>query len=109
MLKTTPPTGKEWVHEVKFYGWRAQLFKDGDVAKGYSRKGYDLTKRFPDIHAALEALPCQSAILDAEVVVCNPYGKPGAGSASEQGQNYRQCLEIYSYKIVGKYSLLRYR
>jgi ATP-dependent DNA ligase len=27
VLKPAPPTGKEWLHEVKFDGWRAQLLQ----------------------------------------------------------------------------------
>jgi ATP-dependent DNA ligase len=30
VLKRQPPTGPQWLHEVKFDGWRAQLHKAGD-------------------------------------------------------------------------------
>ena len=33
VLKRQPPTGPQWLHEVKFDGWRAQLHKAGDEFK----------------------------------------------------------------------------
>jgi bifunctional non-homologous end joining protein LigD len=46
VLKRAPPSGSEWLHEVKFDGWRAQLHKAGDEVTIYTRKGHDYTKRF---------------------------------------------------------------
>ena len=64
------------MHEVKFDGWRLQLHKDGDTVSLFGRRGSDLTKHFRDVRDAVIALPCRSAIIDAEVVVCDSDGKP---------------------------------
>ena len=69
-----PPTGLQWLHEVKFDGWRAQLHKSGNEVAIFTRKGHDYTKRFPTIHDSLLALPAASAIIDAEIVVCDSDG-----------------------------------
>ena len=76
VLKRQPPTGPQWLHEVKFDGWRAQLHKAGDEVAIFTRKGHDYTKRFPAIRDSLLALPARSAIIDAEIVVCDSDGKP---------------------------------
>ena len=76
VLKRQPPTGPQWLHEVKFDGWRAQLHKAGDEVAIFTRKGHDYTKRFPAIRDSLRALPADSAIIDAEIVVCDSDGKP---------------------------------
>jgi bifunctional non-homologous end joining protein LigD len=76
VLRREPPTGERWIHEVKFDGWRVQLHKHGDHVDIFSRKGNDLTSRFPYIRGSVEALPCHTAIIDAEVVVCDSEGKP---------------------------------
>jgi bifunctional non-homologous end joining protein LigD len=76
VLRTEPPTGPEWLHEVKHDGWRAQLqLKDGK-ATVYGKNGGDLTRRFRAIAAAVERLPATSAIVDAELVACNADGTP---------------------------------
>ncbi len=61
---------------MKFDGWRLQLHKDGDNVTLFGRRGSDLTKRFRDVRDAVIALPCRSAIIDAEVVVCDSDGRP---------------------------------
>ena len=76
VLKRQPPTGPQWLHEVKFDGLRAQLHKAGDEVAIFTRKGHDYTKRFPAIRDSLLALPAKSAIIDAEIVVCDSDGKP---------------------------------
>jgi bifunctional non-homologous end joining protein LigD len=75
VLKTTPPVGSQWLHEVKFDGWRVQFHKDGDSAIVFSRNGFDLTRRFPLFQDIVHSLPAVSAIIDAELVACDTDGK----------------------------------
>jgi bifunctional non-homologous end joining protein LigD len=75
-LKSRPALGAGWVHEVKFDGWRVQLHKQGDSALVFSRRGIDFTKRFRFFRDALISMPCRSAIIDAELVVCDTDSKP---------------------------------
>lgn len=42
-----PPSGKEWLHEIKHDGFRGFARKVGERVKLYSRPGNDLTRRFP--------------------------------------------------------------
>jgi bifunctional non-homologous end joining protein LigD len=42
-----PPSGKEWLHEIKHDGFRVIARKIGKRVRLYSRPGNDLTKRFP--------------------------------------------------------------
>jgi bifunctional non-homologous end joining protein LigD len=76
ILKPAPPSGDGWIHEVKFDDWRAQLHKAGDEVMIFTRNGHDYTSRFPAIRDNLLSLPVRSAILDAEIVVCDSDGKP---------------------------------
>ena len=76
VLAKAPPTGREWIHEVKHDGWRAQMHKAGDDVVVFSKTGVDFTKRFRAIADAVLKLPVQSAIIDAELVACDPEGNP---------------------------------
>ena len=76
VLKREPPRGEQWLHEVKFDGWRSQLHKAGDEVAIFARRGNDYTKRFPTIRDSLIALPARSVIIDAEIVVCDSNGEP---------------------------------
>jgi bifunctional non-homologous end joining protein LigD len=47
-LAKIPPAGAEWLHEVKFDGFRAQVHVEGGNVTIYGRKGADMTQRFSD-------------------------------------------------------------
>ena len=76
VLAKAPPTGREWIHEVKHDGWRAQLHKAGDEVVVFSKSGNDFTKRFRSIADAVLKLPTPSAIIDAELIACDAEGTP---------------------------------
>jgi bifunctional non-homologous end joining protein LigD len=66
-LKSRAPTGSQWLHEIKYDGYRLQIHLNKGKRIAYTRNGLDWTKRFSVIAGALD-LPGQ-AILDGEVVV----------------------------------------
>ena len=70
------PTGAEWLHEVKFDGYRVQVHKVGARVVIYSRNGHDFTERFPSIAQLLHELPAKAAVLDGEVIASNADGSP---------------------------------
>ena len=76
VLAKAPPVGREWLHEVKHDGWRAQLHKAGDDVVVFSKTGADFTRRFRSIADAVLKLPVQSCIIDAELVACDKDGNP---------------------------------
>jgi ATP-dependent DNA ligase len=70
------PSGAEWVHEIKFDGFRVIARKSGKHVKLYSRPGNELTYRFPLIVEALAKLRSRSCIIDGEAVACGDDGIP---------------------------------
>jgi ATP-dependent DNA ligase len=69
-----PPSGEEWLHEIKHDGFRVIAREDGTCVKLYSPPGNDLTDRFPLIVEALARLRPRSCILDGEAVACGEDG-----------------------------------
>ena len=63
-----PPSGAEWLHEIKHDGFRVIARKVGKRVKLFSRPGNDLTCRFPLIVEALAKLRSSSRIIDGEAV-----------------------------------------
>ena len=52
---TIVPDGPDWLHEVKYEGYRLRLERDGDRVRLITRGGYDWTRRYPWIvEAALK-------------------------------------------------------
>lgn len=74
-LHAAPPPGEEWLHEVKFDGYRLQVRLDGGQLQLLTRGGLDWTGRFGGaLTGALHALPAKTALLDGEVVVETGHG-----------------------------------
>jgi bifunctional non-homologous end joining protein LigD len=69
-----PPSGPEWIHEIKHDGFRIMACRDGAGVHPLARKGNDFTPRFPQIAAAVAALPVWSCLIDGEAIVCNEAG-----------------------------------
>jgi bifunctional non-homologous end joining protein LigD len=73
-LAAKPPSGPQWVYEIKHDGYRLMVRKAGDRVRIYTRRGADWTVRYPLIADAARALKARSALLDGEGVICGPDG-----------------------------------
>ncbi|MBE0703416.1 MAG: ATP-dependent DNA ligase, partial [Afipia sp.] len=73
-----PPTGSEWIHEIKFDGYRMQLRIEDKKATLRTRKGLDWTAKFPAIEKAAAKLP--NGIIDGEIVALDHNGHPSFAS-----------------------------
>jgi bifunctional non-homologous end joining protein LigD len=67
-LVSRVPDGDDWLHELKFDGYRAVALLEKGKVRLISRNGNDWTKRFQSIADGLASLPVKNAILDGEVV-----------------------------------------
>lgn len=67
-LVSRAPVGDEWLHEIKFDGYRLMARVEGNRVELWTRNGNDWTSRFPAIAAAVGRLGVESALLDGEVV-----------------------------------------
>src|SRR5690606_19290270 len=62
MLKPAPPKGRQWLHEIKFDGYRVQAHVRGGKVKLFTRNGLDWTAKIGKaIPAALAKLPAKEA------------------------------------------------
>jgi bifunctional non-homologous end joining protein LigD len=70
-LVEKPPTGNEWLHEVKFDGYRLVCFIKDKKIKFMTRNQKDWTEKFKDLQLEIQKLNLKSAILDGEVIAIN--------------------------------------
>jgi len=73
-LHATAPSGPEWLHEIKFDGYRIEARLDRGKVQLLTRNRQDWTHRFTPIVEAVAALPAETALLDGELVVENDKG-----------------------------------
>lgn len=73
-LTDEPPSGDDWVHEIKYDGYRMLARISGGRIRLLTRNGKDWSARFPAIAEALASLPTGQSWLDGEVVALRPDG-----------------------------------
>lgn len=110
-LVREPPTGDEWLHELKFDGYRMICHLNRGKARFWSRNGKDWTEKFPNLSVALKAFPAQTAILDGEVVIVDKAGRSSFQSLQQSmgrggtGKVPAFVFEIFDLVYLDGYSL----
>lgn len=69
-----PPEPPGWSYEVKYDGWRALVEVRASGVRIWSRNGFDVSERFPELANLHDSLP--SCVLDCELVVLDDDGRP---------------------------------
>ncbi len=77
----------DWLYEPKLDGYRIIAFVDGAVVRLQSRRGIDLTPRFPEIASDLAAQAIDHMILDGEIVALGPDGRPSFNALQNRVQS----------------------
>jgi len=69
------PDGPDWLHEIKFDGYRMHARLDASRAQILTRRGNDWTDKYPTIAKSIAVMPAQNAYLDGELCGLLPDGK----------------------------------
>ena len=70
------PQGDDWVHEVKYDGYRMVTRLNNGTVHMYTRNGNDWTSKFSDIARQVGRLSARSAWIDGEVCAVDADGRP---------------------------------
>jgi bifunctional non-homologous end joining protein LigD len=69
-----PPSGPEWIHEIKHDGYRLMARRDSVGIRLLTRNGHDWAERYPRIVEAVNQLRARSCLIDGEAVACDDNG-----------------------------------
>jgi len=95
-LVSEAPAGDDWLHELKFDGYRMVCHLQRGKSRFWSRNQKDWTEKFPNLSKALKALPVTAAILDGEVVVVD---KAGRSSFQKLQQSMKGGAATFIFQI----------
>jgi bifunctional non-homologous end joining protein LigD len=73
-LVDAAPEGDQWLHEIKFDGYRMHARLDRGAVRLLTRTGLDWTHKYPAIAAAVASLGARQAYLDGELCGVFPDG-----------------------------------
>jgi DNA ligase D-like protein (predicted ligase) len=97
----TPPSGPQWVHEIKLDGYRMAARIDNGRVQLLTRTGLDWTAKYPSAIAALANVNVKTAYLDGELCGVDESGLPSfahtqAATDGERGVH----LVYYAFDIL---------
>lgn len=98
LAKSSKPfDSKDYLFEVKFDGTRAIVFLDRErkFVRIQNRRGFDITKRYPEFHGLWKNVQ-KKTILDSEIVVFDNEGKPDFYSLQEREHSQGFRAELLS-------------
>jgi bifunctional non-homologous end joining protein LigD len=97
-LKMKAPSGAQWIHEVKYDGYRIQLHINGDDRKAFTRNGHNWVNRFSVITGAFN-VPGQ-AIVDGEVVVIHEERTNFSELQADLGRGDQDRLVFFAFDLL---------
>lgn len=99
-LVEEPPTGDQWLHELKFDGYRLLCHLNRKHVRLWTRNQKDWTAKFPGIAKALQSLKLQSAILDGEVVALDSSGRASFQKLQQSIKNLSPGLIFHAFDLI---------
>jgi bifunctional non-homologous end joining protein LigD len=98
-LVQRPPSGSDWIHEIKFDGYRIQMRVENSDVSLKTRKGLDWTPKFGAIAKAADALP--DCIVDGEIVALDHRGSPDfAGLQAALSDGKSDDLIFFAFDLL---------
>lgn len=80
ILINQQPVGEDWVHEIKFDGYRIMAFKNAHQVILRTRGGNDWTHKFETLVEAIKKLKVKTAVFDLEACVLDKHGNTDFGA-----------------------------
>lgn len=96
------PTGANWLHEIKYDGYRLIARIDRGAVQLLTRRNEDWSDRFPWLTEALRAqVPAEAAVLDGELVHQGPDGITRFGALQKSlADNQHGSLLFYAFDLL---------
>lgn len=94
------PDGSDWIHEIKYDGYRCLLAVSGDRAVVHTRSGLDWTARFPAVAAAAVALRLPPALIDGEIVQLDRDGNPDFSALQDAIKHGAPDVTLFAFDLL---------
>jgi bifunctional non-homologous end joining protein LigD len=99
-LVENPPSGPQWVHEIKLDGFRMAARIDNGRVQLLTRTGLDWTAKYPGAVAAIANLNVKTAYIDGEVCGVDDAGLPSFARTQAATDGERGVLVYYAFDLL---------
>ena len=95
---TKVPAGPDWLHEVKYDGYRLIVQREGKRVRLFTRNGYDWTDRYPWIAEAALRNKSTSFVIDGEAVLLGVDGVSDFDGL--HSRKFDTEVQLYAFDIL---------
>ena len=95
---TKVPDRPEWLHEVKYDGYRLIIQRDGKRVRLFTGNGHDWSDRYPLIVEAALRIRVSTFVLDGEAVLLGVDGRSDFDGLHSRQQNDE--VQFYAFDIL---------
>ena len=95
---TTVPGRHDWLHEIKYDGYRLRVERDGDRVRLITRNGYDWTGRYPWIEESALKNRMKQFVIDGEAVILGVDGI--ADFNALHSRQHDDEVQLYAFDIL---------
>ncbi|WLB43002.1 RNA ligase family protein [Bradyrhizobium ottawaense] len=92
------PDGPDWIHEVKYDGYRLRVERNGKTVRLWTRNGYNWTDRYPWIVEAALKNREQHFVVDGEAVVLGVDGVSDFNAL--HSRSHDEEVQLYAFDIL---------
>jgi bifunctional non-homologous end joining protein LigD len=95
------PEGSDWLHEIKYDGYRLLASIERGKVRLITRGGLDWTAKFPELAQRLGELPVNTALIDGELVRLEPDGTSSfAGLQDAISSGNTAALTFFAFDLL---------
>ncbi|UGX99164.1 DNA ligase [Bradyrhizobium barranii subsp. barranii] len=98
VMGTKVPTGADWMHEIKYDGYRLIVVRENDRVRLLTKNGHDWAKRFPLIVEAALKNRQKHFVIDGEAVVLTMTGLPDFDAL--HSRRHDDEVQFYAFDIL---------
>jgi bifunctional non-homologous end joining protein LigD len=95
---TKVPHTPDWIHEIKYDGYRLRVERDGDRVRLITRNGNDWTKRYPWIAESALKNRQKQFVIDGEAVVLSVDGVPDFNALHSRKHDHE--VQFYAFDAL---------
>ena len=99
-LHDDPPDGEDWVHEIKYDGYRMQIAKRDDDVRIFTRAGHDWTKKFINLASDAATIDARETMIDGEIVVLDEKGLSNFVKLVDALEKKRQTITFMAFDLL---------
>ena len=94
------PEGDEWLHEIKYDGYRTELLLNGADSRAFTRNGHDWSAKYALILDAARSLAGAPCLLDGEMIVQGEAGLSDFHAVRSAITSFPERLVFYAFDLL---------